>query len=55
MVLNCPYELVLYVLLQKFPGYTRETLEAEDARLVQRWIIALEEEAKEAKSPRRRH
>jgi hypothetical protein len=55
VVLNCPYELVLYVLLQKFPGYTRETLEAEDARLVQRWIIALEEEAKEAKSPRRRH
>jgi hypothetical protein len=42
------------VLLQKFPGYTRRTLEAEDARLVQRWLIALEEEAKEAKSPRKK-
>ena len=47
------------MLLQKFTGYTRKKLEKEDPRLVQRWIIALEEEAKEAKAQqraaRRRH
>jgi len=46
--------LQLYVLLQKFPGYTRATLEAEPAQLVQHWMIALEEEAKEQKRPNRR-
>lgn len=41
-----PYEFSLLNLLRQLPGYTRETLEAEPAALVQRWILYLNEEAK---------
>lgn len=33
------------MLLQKFPGYTRETLEAEDAALVDDWLLIMAQEA----------
>jgi len=46
--------LVLYQVLQKLPGYTRATLEAEEAGLVQRWLIAMDEEAKEQAAAARR-
>jgi hypothetical protein len=36
---------VLYTLLQKLPGYTRATLEAEDAELVDEWLLILAQEA----------
>ena len=49
MIENCPDEILLYMLLQKLPGYTRELLEEEPAQLVERWLICLQEEGKEAK------
>jgi len=29
---------LLFGLIQRFPGYTRETLEAEDAEIVEDWM-----------------
>ena len=37
------------MLLQKLPGYTRETLEAEDAELVDDWLLIMAQEARVAK------
>ena len=46
---NAPYELVLLQLLRELPGYTRETLEAEPAYLVERWRQVLLLEARRSK------
>jgi len=40
---------MLWTLLQRLPGYTRETLEAEDAALVDDWLTILAAEAFVAK------
>ena len=42
-------DLKLHALVQRFPGYTRVTIDNEDACIVQRLLMALEEEAKEQK------
>ncbi len=51
-----PYELQLWILLQRLPGYTRATLEAEDADLVEAWqeIMRAEAAASHAKTPAQR-
>lgn len=49
-----PVELKLYLLLQKLPGYTRRTLLQEPAAIVERWLIAMEEEAREIQAEQAR-
>lgn len=40
--------MLLWLLLQRLPGYTREALESEPPHLVERWLILAQEEAAEA-------
>mgnify|MGYP007001735210 CR=1 FL=1 len=49
-----PDSLRLLVLLQRLPGYTREALEAEDADLVDDWVMYMQQEAGVAEERNRR-
>lgn len=42
----------MFALLESLPGYTREDIENEDPRFIQRILIILEERAKEQKRPK---
>lgn len=44
-VRDMPDSLLLFHLLQAFPGYTREALEAEDPALVDDWLTILSAQA----------
>lgn len=44
-VRDMPDSLLLFHLLKALPGYTRETLEEEDAVLVEDWLTILNAEA----------
>jgi len=53
---RCPLDLKLMVIMQGFPGaaYTRDSLLNEEAGFVDRMLILLDEQGKEAKRPKRR-
>ena len=44
---------MLWVLLQKLPGYTAQSLLAEESSLVEQWLEILEAENREAAAEQR--
>lgn len=52
--MDCPEELMLYLLLQKFPQYTLRTLEQEPAQFVERLLICYREEQNQQAEQQRR-
>ena len=48
-VRNAPPEMAEFTLLSRLGGYTRETLDAEPAYVIRRWLTMMEAEAAQQK------